>query len=304
MSFKKTILALALVLLCTIAVISVASADVQYIFPNSNTKALTWDEVEAWNNEALHIGFNEIWARHGYVFQPGGACDRWFSQQEWYHPITSGTNEKNVLPKASQLEWDNYHLIKDVMAYKRAYGTENEGKSLPMPPKAFDLLSGFTYVELKAGQSLPVYSAPAANSWRGANGKASVSTSGRVYAYGQENNWLMVMYETNASSNAVRVGWVDLSKVNKSKATLPGTVTFANIKMSLNAAVSVTDDPVGLTSMTVLSPGTKVTWLSTFYSGSHIWDYIEFSLNGQRARGFVISGSLQTETTDTDSWFK
>ena len=251
-----------LALLCTLTVLS-AAADVQYIFPDSNTRKLTWEEVEAWNNEALNIGFNEIWARHGYVFKSGGACDRWFSQQEWYHPITSGTNEKNVLPKASKLEWENYHLIKDVMAYKRSYELQNEGKKLPMPPQSFDLLSGFQYVELKTEQKFPVYSAPSASSWRSANGKASV-------------------------------GWINLAEL-KGKASLPGAVRFDNIRMTLDQTVFVTDDPVGQTPMTTLNAGTQVTWLSTFYSNYHIWDYIEFNLNGQRARGFVMSGYLQTE---------
>ena len=297
MSAKRFTLIL-VALLCTLTVLS-ATAEVQYIFPESNTRALTWDEVEAWNNEALNIGFNEIWARHGYVFRPGGACDRWFSQQEWYHPITSGTNEKNVLPKASKLEWQNYHLIKDVMAYKRSYDLQNKGKSLPMPPQHFDLLSGFQYVELKTGQKFPVYSAPSANSWRGANGKASVSTNGRVYAYGQENNWLMIMYETDSSANAVRVGWINLTQL-KGKASLPSTVQFSNNRMTLEQNVFVTDDPVGQTPMTTLIAGTQVTWLSTFYSNYHIWDYIEFNLNGQRARGFVMSGILQTEDLIND----
>ena len=301
---KKHIIALslALMLLCSLCAVPAAVAETQYIFPNSNTKALTWEEIEVWNNEALNIAFNEIWARHGYIFQPGGACDRWFSQQAWYQPITHGDNEHNVLPKASKLEWANYHLIKDVMAYKRAYGLEKEGKPLPMPPMSFDVLSGFTYVELKSGQHLPVYSAPSANSWRGANGKASVSTSGRVYAYGQEKNWLMVMYETTNSWNAVRVGWVDLSKVNTTKANLPGGVLFGNIPMTLQQTISVTDDPVGLTPMTTLSAGTKVTWLTSFYSNSHMWDYIEFTLHGKQARGFVMSGVLETEATSTDAW--
>ena len=278
-----------------------ALGETQYIFPQSNTRALTWEEVEAWSNEALLIGFNEIWARYGYVFRAGGACDRWFSQQDWYHPITSGTNEKNVLPKASKLEWDNYHLIKDVMAYKRAYGLERQGKSLPMPPQSFDLLSGFQYISLKTGQSLAVYSAPSASSWRGANGRASISTNGRVYAYAKENNWLMVMYETNASVNAVRVGWVDLGKVQGSVPALD-YVSFDRVPVRLDQAAQVTDDPVGLTPMTTLNAGTQVTWLGSFYSRSHLWDYIEFSLNGQQARGFVLSGLLHVEDTALDSW--
>ena len=153
---KKRILAALLILSVCVLPVLPALGDVQYIFPGSDTRRLTWNEVEAWNNEALNIGFNEIWARHGYKFKAGGACERWFSRQDWYHPITSGTNDRDVLPKASKLEWDNYHLIKDVMAYKRANGLQNKGKSLPMSPQSFDLLSGFQYVNLRTGQSLPV----------------------------------------------------------------------------------------------------------------------------------------------------
>ena len=291
---------LCLVLLCSCLPIA-ASAEVQYIFPDSDKRQLTWEEIEAWNNQALNIGFNEIWARHGYVFRAGGACDRWFSAQEWYHPITSGTNEKNVLPKASQLEWDNYHRIKDVMAYKRDNGLQNKGKSLPALPLDFDVLSGFQYVKFKKSQTLPVYSAPTASSWRGANGRASVSTAGRVYAYARENNWLMVMYETNASSNAVRVGWIDLSKVNE---TVPVNTpaNFGYQALTLGQTVNVTDDPVAMTPMATLQAGTQVTWLTSFYTSSQVWDYIEFNLNGQIARGFVPSGTLTVESTDMDDW--
>ena len=298
---KKLIPLLILASLLTFAAVA-AQAETQYIFPNSNTKHLTWDQVEAWDCEALNIGFNEIWARHGYIFRPGGACYNWFSQQEWYQPITHGDNQHNVLPKASQLEWDNYHLIKEVMQWKRANGLQNKGRHLPMPPVSFDLLSGFQYVPLKTGQTLAVYSAPSARAWRGANGRASVSTSGRVYAYGQENDWMMVMYETNASANAVRVGWINLSQLSGKKSDLPGSVVFGNLPMTLQQTASVTDDPVGMTSMTTLAAGTQVTWLNSFYSNSHMWDYIEFTLNGKVARGFVLSGTLGTETTDTDDW--
>ena len=70
----------------------------------------------------------------------------------------------------------------------------------------FDTLGGFDYVQLRTGQNLPVYSAPSRNSWRGANGKASVGTNGAIYSAGWENGWLLVMYETNSGS--VRVGYV------------------------------------------------------------------------------------------------
>ena len=302
MMIKRTALLLCLALLATACVIP-ASAETRYIFPDSNKRLLTWEEVEAWNNEALNIGFNEIWARHGYKFNPGGACERWFSRQDWYKPITSGDNQHNVLPKASKLEWDNYHLIKDVMAYKRAYNKENEGKRLPTPPAAIELLSGFERVNLRTGQTLPVYSAPSASSWRGANGRASVSTGGSVYAYGTENGWMMGMYKVTSSisANAVRVGWIDLSKVAGS-VDLPAPIVFNSTTMTIQYPINVTDDPMAMPSITTLSEGTQVTWLGTFYSASHMWDYIEFNLRGQRARGFVLSGVLQTEVTATDDW--
>ena len=297
----KIIIRLSIALfLCLCLFTASALAEVQYIFPQSNTKELKWEEVEAWDNEALHIAFNEIWARHGYTFNPGGACDRWFSNQPWYTPDYSVSNEK-VLTRASKLEWKNYHLIKDVMAYKRAYGLENKGKSLPVPPQDFDLLSGFQYVNLKTGQKLDVYSAPSANSWRGANGRASMSTNGRVYAYAKENNWLMVMYETDSSSNAVRVGWINLSKVSGSVPVYT-QANFSRTPLTLDYSVQVTDDPVGMQPITTLSAGTTVTWLASFYSSAHLWDYVEFSLNGQTARGFMLSGALQVEQTDTDTW--
>ncbi len=297
----KHIISLALCAALLLAVMPVAWAETQYIFPDSNKRHLTWDEVEAWNVEALNIGFNEIWARHGYVFRVGGACYNWFSQQEWYHPITSGTNEKNVLPKASQLEWDNYHLIKDVMSYKRAYGLANQGRSLPMPPLKFDVLSGFEYIKLQEKQTLAVYSAPSTASWRGANGRASVSTSGRVYAYARENNWLMVMYEANASTNAVRVGWVDLSGV-RGKVPETAVAGFSAVPVTLGQAVQVTDDPVAMTPITTLPEGATVTWLASFSTSSHLWDYIEFTFNGKVARGFVLNGDLGLEDTESEDW--
>ena len=290
-----------LLMTLAVAMLPAAYAETQYIFPDSNRRQLTWEEVEAWNVEALNIGFNEIWARHGYVFRAGGACYRWFSRQDWYHPITSGDNEHDVLPKASKLEWENYRLIRNVMNYKRAYGLENDGKKLPALPKDIDLLSGFEYVSLKTGQTLPVYSAPTASSWRGANGRAAISTTGRVYAYGTENNWLMVMYETNASRNAVRVGWIDLSQVSGSIPALP-QASFVGTPVTLGQTAQVTDDPVGMTAMATLTTGTQVTWLGSFYSSEHLWDYIEFNLNGQRARGFVLSGAMAVEDTGLDSW--
>ena len=44
--FTKRFVLIFLTLLCALTILS-AAADVQYIFPDSNTRKLTWEEVEA-----------------------------------------------------------------------------------------------------------------------------------------------------------------------------------------------------------------------------------------------------------------
>ncbi len=65
----KRILALLLVLLMLPAA---AMAERMYVLPESDTRLLTWDEVAQWDYESLGYAFNEIFARHGYDFKPGG----------------------------------------------------------------------------------------------------------------------------------------------------------------------------------------------------------------------------------------
>ena len=49
--------------------------------------------------------------------------------------------------------------------------------------------------------------------------------------------------------------------------------------------------------LTNLPAGTKVTYLSTMYN-STAWDYIETTIDGQVARGFVPSGTLSMTGID------
>lgn len=60
-----------MVLAALLLSISIASAELNYILPDSNSRELTWDEVARWDYETLGYAFNEIFARHGYVFHPG-----------------------------------------------------------------------------------------------------------------------------------------------------------------------------------------------------------------------------------------
>lgn len=288
----KRILALLLALLMLPAA---ALAEIMYILPESDIRLLTWDEVAVWDYESLGYAFNEIFARHGYDFNPGGEYEYYFETKPWYHANGTYNNQRDCYTKVSRIEWQNYDLIKEVRAYKKQGG--DWGRSIWDDfSTGFDTLQGFEYIELRANQSLPVYSAPTKDSWRGANGKASVSTNGAIYAAGWESGWLLVMYETNNGS--VRVGYVDSGSIR-------GGVPFdLNLDFSYDTATvlekcTLTDDPARTGSaITTLKAGTQVTWLTRFYNNS-AWDYVEVNVGGQTARGFIRAGSLDiSRSTD------
>lgn len=281
---KRIVALMLLLMLLPVA----ALAERMYIFPESNIRALTWDEVAEWDYESLGYAFNEIFARHGYDFIPGGEYDYYFRTRPWYKPNGTNNNQRDCYSKLSRVEWQNDRLIKEVRAYKKAYG--DWGKSIwDSFSTGFDTLQGFRYIELRAGQKLPVYSAPSKSSWRGANGKALVNTNGAIYAAGWESGWLLVMYETNSGS--VRVGYVYSGDI-RGGVPMDQSLTFAYDAATVTARCTLTDDPARTGSaITTLMPGTTVTWLTRFYNNS-AWDYVETTVSGKTVRGFIRTGSL------------
>ncbi len=194
------------------------------------------------------------------------------------------------------------NLVKAVRQEMRDLNTLNKGKKSVWDAysSGFDVLQGFDYLTFSEKQSFPVYSAPGKTSWRGAGGKASVSTGGAVYAAGVESGWLMVMYETN--NKGVRVGYIDCSAV---KGKVQGDAWQRNLYFSyLPAQVlegcSLTDDPAAQNAVvTALRAGDSVTYLSTFYN-NRAWDYVETTVNGQKTRGFIPGGNLNYGLNETD----
>lgn len=61
----------------------ISKDDSQYIFPESDQKYLSEDEVRAIEADKLMIGRNEIFARHGRIFDNPDLAT-YFSQQSWY----------------------------------------------------------------------------------------------------------------------------------------------------------------------------------------------------------------------------
>ena len=284
----KKLLALVLALLLTTGV---ALAERMYVLPDSDKRLLSWDEVAEWDYESLGYAFNEIFARHGYDFNPGGEYEYYFDTKPWYRSNGTYNNQRDCYPYLSKTEWANYELIKEVRAWKKANG--DSGRSIwDNFSTGFDTLQGFRYVELRSGQTLAVYSAPSKSAWRGANGKAEVSTNGAIYAAGWESGWLLVMYETNNGS--VRVGYVKESSI-RGGVPVDTTLDFSYDPAQVLSSCSLTDDPARSGSaITTLRAGTQVTWLTRFYNNT-AWDYVETTVGGKTVRGFIRAGSLDID---------
>ena len=300
------LLTLALVMACMVILPAAAGADSLYVIPDSNVRELTREELWGYKYDTLLYAFNEIYARHGYKFETGSRCYNWFTQMPWYVPNESenSKNHHETYSQCSKLENRNVDLIKDVRREMRELGTTNpKGKGMPTPPaQNIDKPRGFNYVNLKAGQKLAVYTAPSADAYRANYGKATVSTNGAVYALGWDQGWMLMLYEANFAGQ-YRVGYVNGAKIKGKKPELD-TLSWDRSVCRVEVSTTMTDDPA-LTGKPLgqLSAGTMVTFLTTMYN-SEAWDYIETTIDGQTARGFVPSGTLSitgADITETDS---
>ena len=307
MKIKRiTAVALTLALLITLLPLCPTGVDAKaeqlYIIPDSDRRALTREELWGYQYDTLLYAFNEIYARHGYKFETGSRCYMWFTLMPWYSPNASesSTNHHETYAQCSKIENDNVDLIKAVRKEMKARGTTNpSGKGMPTPPaQRVNKPRGFEYVSLQSGQKLPVYSAPSTSAYRANNGKAAVSTNGAVYALGWDGNWMLMLYEANKAGQ-YRVGYVNGSSI-KGKRPALDMLSWAWQRCEVLTATTLTDDPA-LTGngMARIPAGTTVIYLTTMYNNS-AWDYIETTVNGQTARGFVPHGTLSVTADEGD----
>ncbi|MBE0601747.1 MAG: YARHG domain-containing protein, partial [Firmicutes bacterium] len=140
----------------------------QYIIPDSDTRQLTYEELWDWDYESLGFILNEIFARHGYNFIPGGKYDLYFSMMPWYTPNADADNSRACYPLLTKVEWKNEALVKSVRQDMRNmdyFNTDGKHYLDDVSFDNFDVLSGFVFTDLKAGQKLGVYSAPSKASY-------------------------------------------------------------------------------------------------------------------------------------------
>jgi len=152
----------------------------------------------------------------------------------------------------------------------------------------------FQMTKMTRGKTYKVYSAASTKSWQRANGKASVSTNGDVWAAGWENGWLLVYYET--SKGSVRVGYIDGNKISGT-VDVQTQLEFAHAPATIVTSTQLTDDIArAATTITTLKAGAEVTYLTTFHTDRD-WAYIETTYQKKIVRAFVPLEALAlTET--------
>lgn len=137
-----------------------------------------------------------------------------------------------------------------------------------------------------AGQKYAVYSAPSDRSWRGASGKAAITSGSEIFVAGKDGNWVLILYELG--NGLIRVGYVDSAKIS-GQYTSGDALSFARTEMTLTETTVMTDDPIRQAgTIGKLKKGTKVTCLAE-YQG---WIYVEAKVSGKTARGFIAPSSL------------
>lgn len=272
----------------------------QYII-DSDTRQLTEEELWQWDRESMSYMFNEIFARHGFTFDPGGKFYNHFNSLPWYQN-TPKVDNSTAYGMTTSLEWDNYHTIKRVIEEMEAAGHPYRSTDRTLLSwrnihfaYAYENLTGFTYLKVPENQRWEVYSAPTAASWRGSDGKAAVSTNGYIYAAGWENGWLLIYYELTSGNNAggLRVGYVNGSSV--SGVDFNAMLDFSRQEATVFESCNLTDDPLRFaTTITTIPAGSKVTYLTTMTNqNGQVWDYIETTVNGQPVRGFIPAGNIE-----------
>lgn len=76
-------------------------------FTEASTEPLDPKELHKMSSADLKLMRNEIFARYGYKFKPGGEMDGYFSRQSWYKPEFTDVNEY-----LTTLELHNIELIR------------------------------------------------------------------------------------------------------------------------------------------------------------------------------------------------
>ena len=152
----------------------------------------------------------------------------------------------------------------------------------------------FEHVKKGIGRGVcPVYTAPYSNAYRCANGKAAVDSNSYIDLGGyNDQGWLLVRYATN--NGGTRVGWIPPKYIKGVKTSM--VPHFVSIQRTASREITVSDnnlDPYDPTSQfAVLEAGETFYVIGRYnYYQYDLW-YIQFTLDGQPACGFIFNSDL------------
>lgn len=150
-------------------------------------------------------------------------------------------------------------------------------------------LQRIMFIQHKKGIGLgdcPVYTAPSRQALRFANNRQAVDTEKELYEAGKtEDGWLLVRYDPG--NGKIRTGYIPPDKVSGFKSSFSLTVKFDYIPVIAANEIEVTDDPItGKNIFVTITEGESFILLAKYtYNGN--WWYIECTIDGKTARGFV-----------------
>jgi len=159
-------------------------------------------------------------------------------------------------------------------------GKQEDGPEAQLPKLVFRK-GRFT-----AGEKFAVYSAPSAKSWRGAKGKAAITSGSEIFVAGEEDGWMLILYELD--SGVIRAGYIDTGKISGDYAPAE-SLSFPRLAMKLTGKCEMTEDPIRQNAMIgTLKKGAQVTCLARYRN----WIYAETTVSGKKARGFIEPSAL------------
>lgn len=207
-----------------------------------------------------------------------------------------------LLPWAfAAAEWEDDEYEDD--AWADVYDEESEFSLAwlrPLKSDAAPVQVTWRTLGMRKAEKLPVYSAPFADAWRGAKGKAAVSTAEPFTLLGaaQEGKWLLVEYTVSAGER--RIGWIETPDTGRLRDLLgrdPWCIGH-RLLCRVTAKAALTDDPRGgRRVLRDLAPGESVIAMGRLNEDGAVWVLVETEIDGKTAWGFIPRDALEAVPT-------
>ncbi len=189
--------------------------------------------------------------------------------------------------RAAPITLDDFNItlfpksVNEAQAYNAIYGKLS---SLSFSARNREIL-----MQHAGSKTTAVYSAPSEQSYRASKGKAAVNLESSLWLLGTEGDWVLIRYAINNKSE--RIGYVQSRRF----AYLPPDISILDDTEFVNLIGSndcyMTLDPINSQSKEgIVSKGDTIKAYGLY---DPFYVYVESSISGKSARGFVPINALQ-----------